>query len=87
MHGGKVPSPIATVRRNRRRLPSRLPSRVRVRVWACAFPVKGRRIYRLWKMARKTAAAMSFVAFGDQGKQVANEVDPAALVPHSLEHP
>jgi hypothetical protein len=38
-------------------------------------------------MARKTAAAMSFVAFGDQGKQVANEVDPAALVPHSLEHP
>jgi hypothetical protein len=45
MHGGKVPSPIATVRRNRRRLPSRLPSRVRVRVWACAFPVKGRRIY------------------------------------------
>src|SRR5215212_5121755 len=41
MHGGKVPNPVTTVRRNRRRLPSRLPSRVRVRVWACAFRLKG----------------------------------------------
>jgi len=48
MHGVKLPSPATTVRHNRRRLPSRLPSRIHVRVWACAFPVKGGASTVLW---------------------------------------